>query len=524
LQIPDAILKTESEAEILKYIRSQLETPAAFYAKSDEMHIDVIKLKTGTVLECYSQPHKLNDKIIGRILDFHDITERDKLENRLIYQATHDTLTGLGNRVDLIEKMQTAIKTAEKNNSHFAVLFLDFDRFKLVNDSLSHVAGDELLRSAASRLQAEISKEDILARLGGDEFVIVLTNVHNKKTLSAKVKKVMSAFQQPFDIGERKLTLTVSIGISLYPKDGTTVDILLRNADAAMYLAKGHKGNNFQFYVPEMNLRSLAELDQETELREAIAKGEFFLCYQPEFDLVNEKLVAVEALLRWQHPTKGVLLPIDFIPLAEETGLIIPISEWVMKTACEQNKFWQDAGFEPIRVAVNITAQQFKLQNLTKKVREVLSETGLKPEYLELELTENVLLSSADIINTIQELKTLNITIAVDDFGTGYSSLSYLHKIPLDRLKIDASFIQHIQSASDDEVIIRAVIAMAKSLNLEVIAEGVETLDQLNFLKKYECGDVQGFYFSKPLTAQELEIFLKNYRNFKYGMIMESKE
>ncbi len=516
LRIPESIIKTKSEEEILKYIKTQLEDHEnyfdklqIFHVKADETSIDVLKFKNGKVFECYSQPHTLNNKIIGRILDFRDITERFKLEEKLIYQATHDALTGLVNRVKLMEQMQLTIKKSAENNSKFAVLFLDFDRFKLINDSLSHIAGDELLQAAATRLKSAIGPEDTLSRLGGDEFVIIFTDIINEKKLANKVNKLFSLFQRPFDIGERKVVLTASVGISIYPKDGTTVDILLRNADAAMYHAKGKKGNNFQFYVPEMSVQSLAELEQETELRQALIKGEFFLCYQPQFDLNSEKLIAVEALLRWQHPKKGVLLPMDFIPLAEETGLIIPISEWVLRTACAQNKAWQELGLEPIRVAVNVTAQQFKLQNLTETVRRILEETKLEPQYLELELTENVLLSSPEIIKMVVELKKLNVSIAIDDFGTGYSSLSYLHKIPLDRLKIDASFIHHIQSAKDDEVIIRAVIAMAKNLNLEVLAEGVETLDQLNFLRKYKCEDVQGFYFSKPLMAEELKKLLE---------------
>lgn len=441
----------------------------------------------------------------------------------LQYQATHDFLTGLPNRVKLFERMRLAIKTSSLNKSEFAVLFLDLDRFKLVNDSLSHEVGDELLRTASNRLKTGIRSEDTLARLGGDEFVIIFMNIDNKEKLEAKVHSLLNTFQQPFDVADRKVTITASIGISLYPKDGKTVDILLRNADAAMYAAKAHKGNNFQFYTSEMSMQSLAVLDQEMELREAIVNGEFFLCYQPQIDLTEEKLVAVEALIRWQHPKKGILLPIDFIPLAEETGLIVSIGEWVMRSACAQNKAWQDAGFSPIRMAVNVTAEQIIQHDLIKTVSNILNETGLKPEYLELELTENVILSNREIIRAVTELKKLGVIIAIDDFGTGYSSLSYLHKIPLDRLKIDSSFIQHIKSATDDEVIIRAVIAMAKNLNLEVLAEGVETIDQLNFLKKYNCDDVQGFYFSKPLTKKELEGYLKNPTKMKKIITLTSE-
>lgn len=522
LQIPNAILETKSAEKVLAFLKNQMLNPEEFFNKMnelpfklDEISIDVIKLKNEKVFECYSQPHKLNHEIVGRILDFRDITSRAKFEKKLQYQATHDSLTGLANRIKLLEHLRLAIKSSEQNEQPFAVLFMDLDRFKLVNDSLSHAVGDELLQAVAARLQSIIRPQDTLARLGGDEFVIIFVEIDNKANVENKVQAMLKLFQHPFHVGERHVTLTMSIGITLFPTDGKTVDILLRNADAAMYSAKAHKGNDYQFYTPEMSSTSLAALDQEMELRHALANQEFFLVYQPQVDLNDEKIVAVEALLRWQHPQKGVLLPLDFIPLAEETGLIVPISEWVLRTACAQNKAWQTAGFPTFRVAVNVTAQQFTQKDLVEIVRKVLRDSQLEPTYLELELTENVLLSNREIINTVTELKKLGITIAIDDFGTGYSSLSYLHKIPLDRLKIDSSFIQHIHSATDDEVIIRAVIAMAKNLKLEVLAEGVETKAQLNFLKKFKCGDVQGFYFSKPLNTNELEILLRDTTRIK---------
>lgn len=517
LQLPKEIIATRSEEKILESLKEKLENPDDFIKKLHEFHfklneisIEIVKFKDGRTFECYSQPHTLNDKIIGRILDFRDITQRAQLEQKLQHQATHDSLTGLANREKLIECIQTEIKNSEKNNTVFAVLFLDFDRFKLINDSLSHEIGDQVLQSAAKRLNNLIRSTDTLARLGGDEFIIILSNIPHENDLIIKVQKLLSEFQKPFHIANRKLTLTLSIGISLFPNDGKTVNTLLRNADAAMYSAKGKKGNNFQFYTSDLNTKSLYALDQESELRQAIENHEFFLCYQPQIDLVHKKLMAVEALIRWKHPTKGILLPIDFITVAEETGLICPIGEWTLRQACMQNKSWQKAGLPPIRVAVNVTAQQFKTQNIVELVSNILKETELEPKYLELELTENVILSHKEIIESVKQLKQLGVMIAVDDFGTGYSSLSYLHRIPLDRLKIDSSFIQHIKSATDDEVIIRAVISMAKNLNLEVLAEGVETKDQLNFLKKYECSDVQGYYFSKPLISSELEKLLKN--------------
>ncbi|OAI48502.1 diguanylate cyclase [Gammaproteobacteria bacterium SCGC AG-212-F23] len=517
LELPPSLMIEKSEKKVFDYLKSQLEKSSDFFEKMQKLHstpeeisIDVVTLKNGKIFECYSQPHKLNGKTIGRILDFRDITKRAKLEKELEYQAKHDSLTGLANRVMLMDCMRIALKNAKDKRTKFALLFLDLDRFKLINDSLSHNAGDELLKITAIRLQEMLPAGDTLARLGGDEFVVIINSVRNEQDIVSQVNQLLKVFQKPFVISERYLTVTASIGISLYPDNGTTVDTLLQNADAAMYRAKAQKGNNFQFYSQEIGMQSLAELDQEMELRRATARGEFFLCYQPQFDLNGEKLVAVEALIRWQHPEKGVLLPVDFIPFAEETGLIIPISEWVLRTACAQNKAWQDAGFPPIRVAVNVTAQQFKLQNVTQLISDVLKETGLKPQYLELEMTENVILSNRETIRVLGELKELGVTISIDDFGTGYSSLSYLRKIPLDRLKIDSSFVQHIRSATDDEVIIRAIIAMAKNLNLEVLAEGVETEDQANFLKQYQCENVQGYYFSKPLLKEDMDNYFKN--------------
>lgn len=517
LEISQTVIDSKNEAELLAHINSKLINADQFSDRMRELHIhidetstDELKFKNGKIFECYSQPHTLNNKVVGRILDFHDITKRANLEKDLLYQATHDALTGLPNRVKLLERMRLAIKMSDENKLSFAVMFLDLDRFKLINDSLSHITGDNLLQIVSKRLQAIMRSEDTLARLGGDEFVILFMNISKEDHIKKKIDQILSAFQEPFDIDDRKVTLSVSLGISLYPKDATTVDMLLRNSDAAMYAAKGRKGNHFEFYSPEMSAQSLAELDQEAELRHAIANNEFFLNYQPQIDLANDKLVAVEALIRWQHPKKGVLLPIDFIALAEETGLIVPIGEWVIRTACQQNKAWQDAGLPPMRVAVNITSQQFKQPDLVEKIQHILHSTQLKPEYLELELTENVIVGNRETIRLLSELKKLGVSIAVDDFGSGYSSLGYLRKIQLDRLKIDSSFIQHIQSTTDDEVIVRAVIAMAKSLHLGVIAEGVETKNQLDFLKQYQCADAQGFYFSKPLCKNDIENILKN--------------
>lgn len=516
IQIPQSILNTKSLQHFLEYLKTKIENPENDIEKisqsnttSNEVTCINIKFKNGRTFECYSQPHKLNDQIIGRILDFRDITQRAQLEDELKFQAMHDSLTGLANRIKLLENLKIAINIAAQNHTNFAVVFIDFDRFKLINDSLSHIVGDELLRQAAVRFKTIIRSEDTLARLGGDEFVIIFLNMNEEKYIQDKINQLMELSRTPFKIDDREVTLTTSVGISLYPKDGINVDMLLRHADAAMYQAKNQKGNCYQFYTSEMSIQSLAELDQETELRQAIAKNEFFLSFQPEFDVVNENLIAVEALLRWQHPTRGILLPIDFVPFAEEIGLMVTIGEWVLKTACTQNKAWQDKGLPPIRIAVNVSVQQFNT-NFVDTVKKILDKTKLEPKYLELELTENVILSNREILKAVTELKKIGVKIAIDDIGTGYSSLSYLRKLPLDRLKIDGSIIQNIETSTDDEVIIRAVIALAKKLNLEVLAEGVKTKHQFNFIKENLCSDIQGFYFSKPTSAKEIENYLLN--------------
>ncbi len=505
-------LKNKKETFLFEQIKSQLKKPdelkktlGDIYQNQKAVNIEIIELNDGRVFDCYSQPQIVNNDIVGRVLNFRDITDRIKLENNLHFQATHDPLTGLPNRVYLMAKIHEAIKKADNSGQIFAVMFFDLDRFKLINDSLSHSAGDSLLCKAAARIQSNMEEGDILARLGGDEFIMITTNVNSDKDILKKAERLLSYFREPFELFDRVVSVTCSIGVATYPKDGKTADILLRNADAAMYHTKEAGSNNFQFYSEEMNLKSLEKLDKEEQLRRAIVNNEFFLCYQPEYDLKNEKLISVEALIRWQHPEHGLILPIDFIPLAEESGLIVPIGEWVIKTACKQIKKLHADSFSKIRVAINITSQQLKQPNIVELVENVLVENKLDPKYVEFELTENIIISSVEIVRTVQELKKLGVGITIDDFGTGYSSLSYLKKVPLDRLKIDSSFIQNIPSKTDDEVIIKAIIAFAKNLNLQVLAEGVETRDQLDFLKNQHCNEIQGYYFNKPLTIDELE-------------------
>lgn len=514
-EVPKLVMDSKKESKLREHMQNQLKDPISFTnwlnsLKDKTAHLDILKLKNGKILDCYSQPQKLNEVAVGRVLNFSDITERVKMEEELQHQALYDSLTGLPNRVLLQHKLREAMAQADKNHSYFSVMFIDLDRFKLINDSLGHDIGDELLKQTAIRLLANMREEDTLARLGGDEFVVLMTNIKNQAIILEKANAIVRLFQEPFNIANRHVTVTASIGTCVYPDDGKTIEELLKNSDSAMYQVKESGANNFQFYTPAMNSKALEALDQEIQLRQAIKNNELFLCYQPQFDLYTEKLIAAEALIRWNHPEKGLLLPIDFVPLAEKTGLIIPIGEWIIRKACYQIKKWQNAGYPPIRIAINISAIQLNQPNFIMMIQSILSETNLEPKHLELELTENIVISSVEIFNRVAQLKNMGISITIDDFGTGYSNLTYLKKLPLDRLKIDSSFIQNIQNAHDDEVIVRAIVALAKNLNLEVMAEGVETQNQINFLKKQQCNQIQGYFFSRPLSSEKMEELLKN--------------
>lgn len=510
LNIDKNFIKSVAATDLIKYIADQTQEPEDFtrwfFALNREENIarlELIHLNNGKIFDCYAQPQKINKEMIGTVLNFRDITKRAKLEMQLQYQATHDSLTNLPNRIYVLDEIRAAIKTAIKTSTMMAVIYLDLDRFKLINDSISHAAGDLLLQEVADRLRHVIRTTDTASRIGGDEFIIVLPHIRTPDNVAKLCEKILDVLKEPVHLNERDIMISASLGISIYPTDGRTTEVLVRNADAAMYAAKESGGSKYQFYSQKMHQQSVEKLDKETQLHNALKNNEFVLYYQPQYDLASQKLIAAEALIRWQHPKEGLLLPNDFIPIAEETGLIIPIGEWVIKTACLQNKAWQDQGFPPMRIAVNITGLQLKQNNIVEKIKNILKETNLEPKFLELELTENTIISSEKILETIAELKKFGIVITIDDFGTGYSSLSYLKKLPLDRLKIDRSFIEHIKEANDDDVIIRSIISLAKNLNLEVLAEGVENETQINFLRKHECDEIQGFYFSKPVNSEE---------------------
>lgn len=515
-KIPPSIIQTNDYNLLLEYMSGQLSDPQGYLESSKnlqqhpgEISLLQINFKDSRIFEQYSQPQKIDHKVVGRVWSFHDITKRKLLEKKLQIQATHDPLTGLPNRTLLYDRIQHALSEAKRNTDIVAVLFLDLDRFKLVNDSLSHKIGDQLLQAVGKRLKDCIRAEDTIARQGGDEFVMVAHSVKEKE-IEKIARKLLNIFKKPFKLTKRDIIIGASAGIALYPRDGKTPEMLLRNADLAMYRAKNLGGNQFQFYSSELNNEATLRLEREADLRHAIERNEFYLCYQPEFNINNNEIIAVEALIRWNHPKYGVLLPIDFIPIAEETGLILPIGEWVLREACKQNKLWQESGVANFQIGVNVASQQLKYSKFTNVVKKILKETGLEPQYLEIEVTENVIISNPEVIHMINALSKLGVKIALDDFGTGNSTLSSLTKVHVDRLKIDRSFIQNISIDNSDEVIIQAIIDMSHSLNYNVLAEGVETQGQLDFLKKKKCEVIQGFYFGRPMENKDLEKFVQN--------------
>lgn len=511
------VLETRDEKKAIEIAASQLLYPEEFlenvkdlYGHPQATSIDILKFKDGRIFERYSHPFMCDDKPIGRIWSFRDVTRRSKLETELQYYITHDVLTGLPNRLFLFDQMRQLITASiiKQDHKKFALFVIDLDRFKLINDSLTHTVGDELLRGVALRLQSSIREGDTLARIGGDEFVVIAKNLQNEEHAESLAENLLNSLHQTFKIAEREISVTASVGVAIFPKDGQTVDILLRNADTAVYVAKKNGTNRFEYYIAEMNNYALARLEQEMQLRYALLNNQFVLYYQPQFNVMTGKLIGFEALIRWQHPERGLLQPADFVPLAEETGLIVPIGEWVLQTACTEAQRLRKRGLPAFRMAVNIMSEQFKQQGLIETVKKVLNETGFDPACLELEVTENIVINTYDVVSIITSLKNMGIQITLDDFGTGSSNLSYLKKLPLNRLKIDRSFIQNIIENREDKVLVRAIIAMARAFGLKVLAEGVETQHQLDFLKGENCHEVQGFYYSEALSAADLEKFI----------------
>ncbi|MBK5417565.1 EAL domain-containing protein [Pseudomonas sp. TH31] len=460
-------------------------------------------------------PHATETRLIDMATPLAGIAiERQLTEKRIRYMGDHDALTGLPNRTLLEDRLKQAILYAQRYNRLVTVVFLDLDKFKLVNDSLGHSAGDELLKTVARRMLECVRRTDTVVRLGGDEFVIILFDQPSDLDgVMPALHKIQEAILQPIQLSGHTLHVTCSMGLATYPADGSDTDTLLSNADAAMYRAKELGRNSYQFYTSEMKNKVQGKLAMQDGLRNALNHDEFLLLYQPQVDLQSGQIIGVEALIRWQHPELGMVSPIKFIPQAEETGLIVPIGDWVIHTACRQNKDWQDAGGPPITMSVNISARQFIERDLIDRVRHALQETGLDPMYLELELTESLIMQDLQqAISKMKELQSMGISLSIDDFGTGYSSLAALKSFPIARLKIDQSFVRDLPDNENDKAIATAVISLGHKLNLKVIAEGVETEEQQTFLRDNGCDEIQGHFFSRAVSAEEISRLLRTPR------------
>ena len=433
----------------------------------------------------------------------NDISERVSYQQALEYQANHDSLTGLANRNLLTDRIEQGIALAKRHKSILGVMLLDLDHFKLINDASGHLAGDALLKEVANRLRDCVRETDTVARLGGDEFVIILTDLPQPDDIDQIAQKLLTALARPIEVAGRDVFVTASIGASFYPRDGDHGEILLRYADMAMYRVKEHGRNSVRQFVPEMGSAAISRLDMEAAMRRGLERGEFLLHYQPKIDLSSHRIIGAEALIRWQHPQIGLVHPIEFIHLAEETGLIIPLGEWVVKEVCLQQVRWREQGLAPMKIGINMSARQFRQEDLAERIAAVFASTQADPTQFILELTESMVMHDVDSnLVALRALKQLGVSLSLDDFGTGYSSLSYLRRFPIDELKIDRSFITDIHTSPDDAAIAGAIVAMARSLGLSVVAEGVETKEQADLLVSMGCNQIQGNYFARPMPER----------------------
>lgn len=504
--------------QIMRLVNGKTREPVANPIVKVLQHDECKLLATGTILirrdgsesaiEDSAAPiHDSAGRLKGAVMVFHDMTAAQAMAEKMAHLAQHDALTNLPNRALLNDRINQAITLAERRGGHLALLFLDLDNFKHINDSLGHAVGDQLLQEVARRLSDCVRSSDTVSRLGGDEFVVLLSESQSADDAAHTAEKILSALAVPHATGEQQLHVTSSIGISTYPSDAEDGESLIKNADTAMYQAKEEGRNNYQFFRHDMNIRAIERQLIEAHLRTALENGEFVLYYQPKIDLQSGKITSAEALVRWQHPDWGMILPARFIPVAEACGLIVPLGRWVLLQACSQAKYWESCGYSLDSVAVNISALEFRRKDFVDSVESTLRVTSLEPSKLQLEITESVLMRDAQASAVVlQQLKTLGVQLAVDDFGTGYSSLSYLNQFPIDVLKIDRSFVQDIHNSNG--IIVSAVIAMGNSLNQRVIAEGIEEATQLEFLREHNCAEGQGFLFSHPVSAESFATLL----------------
>jgi diguanylate cyclase (GGDEF)-like protein/PAS domain S-box-containing protein len=454
--------------------------------------------------------HDRSGLVIGAVIVFHDVSTSRAMVLEMSHLAQHDILTDLPNRILLKDRLNQAIATARRNNTQVAVLFLDLDGFKHINDSLGHAVGDKLLQSVATRLVSCARRSDTVSRQGGDEFVVLLSEIKHPADAGIAARKIIAALSTPHVVDQHELYVTASIGLSTYPDDGRDTESLIKTADTAMYQAKEKGRNNYQFFKKNMNIQAVSRQSIEAGLRRALERHEFVLHYQPRISLETVEITGVEALIRWMHPDLGLIPPLQFLPTAEECGLILPIGQWVLRETCRQVQEWIDAGLGVVPAAVNVSCLEFRSEGFLEGLRAILKDTCLDPCYLDLELTETVLMQHAEsTVSVLSALKSIGVRLAVDDFGTGYSSLSYLKRFPIDSVKIDQSFLHDMTIDTDDAAIVSAVITMAHSLKKRVIAEGVEAEEQVTFLNAHGCDDAQGYYFSRPVVAEQFAKMLE---------------
>lgn len=518
-QIPEEILKTSLTKNILEFGAKQLMDPEAYLNKIEYLNknleveaVDELNFRDGRCFERYCKPHRVGNKVVGRVWSFRNITEQKKMHQELLFQATHDKLTNLPNRRLLYDRITQSIALSKRNNTIIPILLFDLDKFKEINDGFGHTAGDAVLKLVAKRISEIIRASDTLARLGGDEFVIVLNETDDPSQAETVAKKIIEVIEKPFKLLDREFSLTASVGISMFPKDGSIPEELVQKADNAMYSVKESGRNGFKFYQDNLSDRTLQRLVLENDLKIAIESDQLKLYYQPLIEITSGKVVGLETFIRWQHPKLGLLMPDEFMQIAEESGLMIAIGEWMLKKACLQNKQWQEAKYPPLKVAINISSTLFKYPFFHTVIENILKETGLDPKYLELELTESAIAENPILMREVLEkIKNIGVDLVINDFGTGYSSLAYLRQFPFNKIKIARAFIHDIDTNMNDATLVHTIIAMGNNLNLKVVAEGVENNEQVSLLNKYKCDQVQGDMYTGPVSSDKLSKFLDTY-------------
>jgi diguanylate cyclase (GGDEF)-like protein/PAS domain S-box-containing protein len=511
--LPDDLVRAGDDVALRNFVKNYMVDPETFLNKIEYLYrhpemnsIDEVRFRNGKTFEHYSAPLvDSRGEHRGRIWYVRDITERKTAEEQVKLLAYYDALTGLPNRSLLMDRLENALAGARQWRENVAILFIDLDRFKIINDSLGHAAGDLLLKEVGKRLRNCVREQDTVARVGGDEFVILLKTIKGTAEVASMAARIVQIVADEIIVNGRSLTTTCSVGISMFPQNSADIGTLIKYADQAMYCAKDNGRNRFQFFTDAMNVHAVERLSMENELRGALERGEFFLLYQPQVDLLTGEITGLEALIRWNHPRLGTLSPDRFIPAAEECGLIVAMGEWVLRTACAQVREWRNGGARIVPVAVNVSAVQFRQENFCSVIRSALRDASILPGAIELELTESLLLSNHNVVLAVlRELKEIGVQLAIDDFGTGYSSLSYLSRFRVDKIKIDRAFIRDLATNPDDAAIAAAIIALGKTLKLTVVAEGVEDGTQVSVLQSYACDQAQGYFYSKPVPAAEI--------------------